>query len=248
MTNFYGLAVLCCPSLRGWLRKGLDTSICRGAASVISQYRIQFAAMSKKRFTSSWMNRALVVWGLCVTSLVAGAATVTTRFGSQDGFGIGIRSGDAFLFEDLVMPSGEGTDEWIYGGLTAQLSSSWTGNLQDAQLQVFSGGWGLDGPAGVYLNGVRVGALSDGDNGAGDLNHAYLDTFDLQSFLNELTGLDSIEIRAANPDDGGVVGFIQLSLQTQDAPGSTVPEPASLALAAVALAGVALTTRRRRRD
>lgn len=191
------------------------------------------------------MNRALVLLGLCMTVLTAGAGTVTTRLGSQDGFGIGIGSGDAFLFEDLVMPSGEGTDEWIYGGFTAQLHSAWTGALTGAQLQVFSGGWGLDGQAGVYLNDTLIGRLTDGDSGAGDLNHAYLDTFDLQAFVGLLTGQDRIEIRAANVDDGGVVGFVRLSLQTQEPSGGNVPEPGSAGLAAVALTGVLLARRRR---
>jgi hypothetical protein len=185
---------------------------------------------------------------LALTLAPATAATVETRFGALDGLGIGLVSGDAFELDDLVNPQPDGTNDWAFGGFTAQLGASWSGSLTGAYLQVFSGGWGLDGNAGVYLNNQWVGELTNGDgftNGAGR-NTAWLDSFDLAGFLGLIDVNNVIEIRTIETGDGGSLGYIKLTLQTQDAAG-TVPEPASIALAAVALAGV-LLTRRRRRD
>jgi MYXO-CTERM domain-containing protein len=179
---------------------------------------------------------------------LATAATVETRFGALDGLGIGLASGDSFEYGNLINPQADGTNDWVGGGFTASLASiSWSGSLTGASLQVFSGGWGFGGNAGVYLNNQLVGELTNGDSGAGDLSYAYLDSFDLAAFLGLIAADNAVEIRAVDPDDGGSLGYIILTLQTQGATGNTVPEPASAALAAVALAGV-LLTRRRRRD
>lgn len=197
------------------------------------------------------LNRSrLSALGLALSLAIApvSAATVETRFGALDGLGIGLSSGGSFEFEDLVNPQADGTNDWVFGGFTAQLGASWSGSLTGASLQVFSGGWGLGGNAGIYLNNQQVGELTNGDgtgSGAG-VNQAWLDSFDLAAFLGLIGTDNTLEIRAADPEDGGSLGFFKLTLTTQDA-GNTVPEPASIALAGVALAG-ALLTRRRRRD
>jgi hypothetical protein len=184
---------------------------------------------------------------LALAAAPASAATVEARFGALDGLGIGLASGASFDYGDLVNPQADGTDDWVFGGFTAQLPVSWSGSLTGATLQVFAGGWGLDGNAGVYLNNQFIGELSNGDSGSDPLSHAYLDSFDLGAFLG-LIGIDNtLEIRAVNPDDGGSLGFFKLTLQTQDAGGgNTVPEPDGAALAAVAIVSAWLASRRRR--
>jgi hypothetical protein len=196
------------------------------------------------------IRSCLTVLGLALSLATssAAAATVETRFGALDGLGIGLASGDSFEYGNLVNPQADGTNDWFGGGFTASLDTiSWSGSLTGASLQVFSGGWGFGGNAGVYLNNQLVGELTNGDSGAGDLSYAYLDSFDLAAFLGLIAADNTVEVRAVDIDDGGSLGYIVLTLQTQDATGNTVPEPASAALAGVALAGV-LLTRRRRRD
>lgn len=193
-----------------------------------------------RRLATTLLTLALGVSGL------ASAAQVEGRFGSQDGFGIHVASGDAYTYGDLIYPTLEGTDELAFGGFTAHVALNWTGNLVAARMDIFSGGWGLDGDAGVYLvrtvNGMPqstlLGALTNGDGGGTAYERAYLDSFDLGNFLNLIETDNQVEIRAANLNDGGVLGYILLILQTQDAGGgvNSVPEPTSILLVGAALA------------
>ncbi|MCE4555792.1 PEP-CTERM sorting domain-containing protein [Roseateles cellulosilyticus] len=189
---------------------------------------------------------------------VAHAGTVTTWYGDANGFGLvpAVASGDPFLFSDLPgAATNADTDAWIarddvvllQGGFSAVLNSSWTGQLLGASLEVFSGGWGMSGAASLYVNGSFVGNVSNGTTANDPFNVAVMDVFDLSNVLNGLTGADQIEIRPADDYDGGVVDYLKLTLSVQDPAGNTVPEPASLALASIAVAGV-LATRRRRLD
>ncbi|MFT7722464.1 MAG: hypothetical protein QM788_06500 [Roseateles sp.] len=184
---------------------------------------------------------------LALLAVPAMAGTVVAQVGNDDGFGMGVLSGETLFLGDLAY--GPDIGQFREGGMLTQLGLSWSQPLVGAQLDVFSAGWGLDAPAQLFLNGQRVGALTVADASAsatGD-DYAYLDTFDLGALLGSLAALNEIEIRTASPDDGGALGFVRLTLRTQDATGGTVPEPAGAALAAVALAGAALATRRRRR-
>ena len=201
--------------------------------------------MKPNRSFLPWLSAAVLSCGLWTSAAQAG--TVATQLGADDGLGLTLASGDAFYFGDLN--AGSGLDEWHPGGFSTTLSSSWSGTVVSASLEIFSGGWGLDAPAQVLLNGTVIGALSVGDLTAtpSGENVAFRDVFSLDPFLGLLTGNDLIEIQTANVDDDGALGLLKLMLQTQDAGtgGNTVPEPASLALAGLALAG-AFATRRRK--
>lgn len=202
--------------------------------------------MKPRNFLASCLSAALLCGGLWAAPAWAG--TVTSSYGADDGLGLGLASGDMVFPLDLF--PGTGVAEWDIGGRSVLLGSSWSGTLQSASLSIFSGGWGLDAPAQVVLNNQLVGSLTVADGSAtpGGDNLAFRDVFDLGGFLGLLTGNDLFEIRTVNPDDDGTLGFLGLTLVTQDAGGgNTVPEPASIALAGVAMAG-ALLTRRRRRD
>ena len=201
-------------------------------------------SMKPRHFLSSCLSVVLLCGGLWTAPAWAG--TVSSSYGADDGLGIGLASGDTVFPLDLF--PGTGVAEWDAGGRSVLLSSTWSGTLQSASLNVFSGGWGLDAPAQVFLNNQLVGSLTVADGSAtpnGD-NLAFRDTFDLGAFLGLLTGSDLFEIRTASPDDEGALGFLELTLITRDAGGNTVPEPEGAALALVAVVSAWLAGRRRR--
>lgn len=190
------------------------------------------------------LGAATLAITLALAPLASQAGQITVRYGALDGLGIGVGDGDAFEFLDLLGPEPDGTNGWAFGGFSAPITSAWSGTLTGASLQVFAGGWGFNGPAAVYLNNQQVGTLSVGEDANGT-NTAHLDQYDLGAFLGLLTGQDLVEIRTLDVDDGGVLGYLQLTLQTQSGGGGTAPEPASAWLVAAALAAGLLARRRR---
>ena len=175
------------------------------------------------------------------------ASPVISLAGTDNGFDSGIGIGDEILFSNLGPGAGDGTDEWLAGGTSVQLSSSWTGSLLSASLELVSGGWGLDGAAAVFLNGVSIGHLTDAYDEARDFSFVVKDVFDLTPYLALITGNDSIVIGAFDGSDNGALDYAKLLLQIRETGtgGGNVPEPATLALVGLALAGVFLQRRRR---
>ena len=239
------------PTLRGWLDLGplpRMRKLARQRFINSLEPGMQFKFNPRSSFSavlSAVFSGALL--SLSLAAMPASAGVIVSQLGTDDGFGFGAMSGDAISAGDFAF--GDGFDEWHALGFSTVLNTNWSQPLVSARLDVFSGGWGLDGPAMLFVNQHLVGALTTGDgsmSASGD-DYAFLDTFTFDP--GWLNGADLIEIRLANPDDdGGVLGYLKLTLQTQDAGGgSTVPEPGSVALAGVAIAG-ALLSRRRRRD
>lgn len=194
--------------------------------------------------------RAAFAAVLLGTAGIASAGAIVSQVGDKDGFGIGVLAGDVFDPFDVQFgsPDGDGTDEWVDGGLSVQHVYSLTGNILSASLEVFSGGWGRFASAEVRLNGLRIGDLTAGQTSTVD-GIANLDPFDLTPYIALLTGNDTIHIVPMGTTDlagdDGVLDYSLLTIVTD--PSGTVPEPTSWALTALALAGLAASRRRQAR-
>lgn len=198
------------------------------------------------RVVVRWASVIVVFVGLGATT-PAMSATISTHYGLDDGLGLGLMNGDALFSLDLA--SGTGVAMWGPGGRSVTMSANWLEPIQSANLEVFSGGWGLDAPARVYLNNQMVGVLTqaDGDMTPSGENLAFRDVFNLNAFLAYLTGNDLIEIRTANAIDDGALGFLQLTVTTDDGAGggNSIPEPAGWAIAALAFVAATRVSQRR---
>ena len=184
---------------------------------------------------------ALAAVGSVMATPVIGLA------GTDNGFDNGLIVGDAIFYGNLGSPAGDGTDEWLDGGTSVQIASNWAGTLISATLEMVSGGWGADGLAKVIFNGQLIGYLTAAfDNTTGD-SFVVKDVFDLTPYLALISGNDSLAIVTFSGLDGGALDYAKLLLQILDAGGggNNVPEPATLALVGLALAGVSLQWRRR---
>lgn len=191
--------------------------------------------------------RTLVATLALATAGVVMAAPVTALAGTDNGFNSGLILGEAIFYGNVGSPAGDGTDEWLDGGTSVQITSAWTGTLLSATLELVSGGWGADGLAKVMFNGQLLGYLTAAfDDNTGD-SFVVKDVFDLTPYLALISGTDSLEIVSSSDLDGGALDYAKLSLQIREtgSGGGDVPEPATLALVALALAGMSLQRRRR---
>lgn len=191
--------------------------------------------------------RTLVATLALATAGVVMAAPVTALAGTDNGFNSGLILGEAIFYGNVGSPAGDGTDEWLDGGTSVQITSAWTGTLLSATLELVSGGWGADGLAKVMFNGQLLGYLTAAfDDNTGD-SFVVKDLFDLTPYLALISGTDSLEIVSSSDLDGGALDYAKLSLQIREtgSGGGDVPEPATLALVALALAGMSLQRRRR---
>ena len=198
------------------------------------------------------MKHSLKTLVTVLAMAIAGAAAATpvvSLFGADDGMGIGLMVGEEFFPFDLVNPGADGSGDWMNGFATIQHANAFTGTVIGAVLEIFSGGWGYGGATKVNFNGNFLGYLTSTDPSVlgSAANRTVLDSFDFSGHLDWVTGHDLVSFEFADALDFGAIGFSRLTLQVNDTTGggTGVPEPATFALAALALAGVALQRRRR---
>jgi hypothetical protein len=194
----------------------------------------------------------LAAAALLAAASLAHANLVTSSFGTEDAFGIvaGPVSGQEFSTFNLFDCGSTGglADCVSFETFTFNHVYTPAGAATQAELQLFTSGWGLYARAEVWVNGVFAGSLTDGEDNTGT-ETAWLDTFDLTPYLAiiNLTGNDQVQIRVATGDpqvlDGGALDYSILRVLSGPTGGS-VPLPATPSLVLAGLAALALVRRR----
>ena len=185
--------------------------------------------------------------GALALSAQAMAAVIVDLYGDKDGLGIGVADGDSFFFGDVTAddPADVGTitDRWMFGDQTWSHTYDLTGlgTVTGGSLEIFTGGQGWFGQSSLFLDGVFVGLLTDGDgfDGGDNANRARLDTFDLAAFLPQIDGANTLRVDTVRSGDGWALDYSELTITT------AVPEPATLWLIGVGLLGIGLARARK---
>jgi hypothetical protein len=159
----------------------------------------------------------------------APAMTITDLYGDRDGLGIGVLPDAAFDFTQVTreMDDQPLIDVWMSG--TRQWSHAYDvsglGPITSASFKISTGGQGWYGISRVYVDGLFVGNLSDGDgfdgNGLAQANFVRLDTFDLTPFAALLDGATIFTVETSRRGDWWALDYCELIL-SDDAP---PPEP-----------------------
>ena len=209
--------------------------------------------------------KKLAVVVVLMLPMAANADLIVAQLGDDDGFGYGIVPDSpldysVFDYSDLQTGDGDGTDVWVLGTQTFTLTYdvSELGSVTSAFLEVFTVGQGYLGISSLYLDGLFVGQLTDGDIGSNPNNFARLDIFDVLAFSSSFNGSTSITINTIQ-DDGWVLDYLRLTINCEPFPGGgstegcfqgpgpfPAPEPSTFALFGIGLAAMGLTRRRKK--
>jgi hypothetical protein len=179
------------------------------------------------------------------------AITITDLYGDRDGLGIGVGPDEAFNFTKVARELDDAplVDVWLAG--TRQWSHTYAisglGPITRASFNVVTGGQGWYGVSRVYVDGVAVGSLTDGDGYDGSLperaNFLRLDSFDLTFLASRLSGATTVTIETGVRGDWWALDYSELILSDDPLPSEaetrSVPDGgATLLMLGLGLAGM----------